>query len=347
MMADLDIQPGDSGGPLFSLEGKLVGIDSSAGSIPGFNRFPAIERFVESRDRLEKGEQWGDFENGPGNNSHSELGIRPDVIEQLTQLLGKRFKERHRPTVRFVLSKTNEKGEAEIDSGTLVNFLAEPALSLSAGSEIGYGLDDPNLVAMLPNIPDTAAGALALMAGKEKVGQAVHIAPGEFLTKASSLPDEKAGLQIRAGKKAVEVKVMAEDEDYDLALLRTNDQVNLPQVVFPNTMPEIVAATPLIGRDGQGLVVWNIATDQARPVTKKRSIGPLNDKTLISKHRAPYPLAIRHALPLYAEDAVTPVYDLQGHFIGIHIARLSRTMGLIIPADVLEKRLEILHQSPD
>ena len=44
----------------------------------------------------------------------------------------------------------------------------------------------------------------------------------------------------------------------------------------------------------------------------------------------------------------TPVFDEEGHFIGIHIARYSRAMGLIIPAEQLrDQAMRLLDPAPE
>ena len=50
---------GDSGGPLFDLDGKLVGIHSSIGDSIAENRHVTMEDFARDYDRLKRGEQWG------------------------------------------------------------------------------------------------------------------------------------------------------------------------------------------------------------------------------------------------------------------------------------------------
>ncbi|MCL2646791.1 MAG: S1C family serine protease [Phycisphaerales bacterium] len=59
---------GDSGGPVFDLDGKLVGINSRIGASTSANLHVPIDTFVETWDRLAKGEEWGGasfLEGGP------------------------------------------------------------------------------------------------------------------------------------------------------------------------------------------------------------------------------------------------------------------------------------------
>lgn len=59
LITDAVLIGGDSGGPLFDLDGKLIGIHSSIGDSITENRHVRIERFREDWDRLVRGEAWG------------------------------------------------------------------------------------------------------------------------------------------------------------------------------------------------------------------------------------------------------------------------------------------------
>jgi serine protease Do len=57
--SDCTVSGGDSGGPLFNLDGKLIGIHSSIGERLEENRHVPVAAFKESWDRMEKGDVWG------------------------------------------------------------------------------------------------------------------------------------------------------------------------------------------------------------------------------------------------------------------------------------------------
>lgn len=59
LVTDCTLSGGDSGGPLFNLDGKLIGIHSSIGWQVAENRHVPMQAFKENWDRLMKGDSWG------------------------------------------------------------------------------------------------------------------------------------------------------------------------------------------------------------------------------------------------------------------------------------------------
>ncbi|HUO10784.1 MAG TPA: trypsin-like peptidase domain-containing protein [Phycisphaerae bacterium] len=59
MGTDCPLINGDSGGPVFDLDGRLIGINSRIGATTTTNIHVPIDTFEETWDRLAKGEEWG------------------------------------------------------------------------------------------------------------------------------------------------------------------------------------------------------------------------------------------------------------------------------------------------
>jgi len=73
---DCTLIGGDSGGPLFDLDGKLVGINSSIGWSWKNNNHAGVDGFREDWDRLLAGESWGTLQMNPLANPETPvLGI--------------------------------------------------------------------------------------------------------------------------------------------------------------------------------------------------------------------------------------------------------------------------------
>jgi serine protease Do len=61
VMTDAVLVGGDSGGPLFDLDGKLVGIHSRIGNSTSANMHVPIDKFTNDWARLAAGEEWNEL----------------------------------------------------------------------------------------------------------------------------------------------------------------------------------------------------------------------------------------------------------------------------------------------
>jgi len=76
LTTDCTLIGGDSGGPLFDLDGKIVGIHSSIGTPLTTNNHAGVDGFREDWDRLLVGETWGELSMNPfANPEMPVLGI--------------------------------------------------------------------------------------------------------------------------------------------------------------------------------------------------------------------------------------------------------------------------------
>ncbi len=65
LTTDCTLIGGDSGGPLYDLDGKVVGINSSIGQSLKNNNHAGVDGFKEDWDRLVAGEVWGELQMNP------------------------------------------------------------------------------------------------------------------------------------------------------------------------------------------------------------------------------------------------------------------------------------------
>lgn len=76
LTTDCTLIGGDSGGPLFDLDGRVVGINSSIGESLSNNNHAGVTGFGADWDRLVAGEKWGELELNPlANPERPVLGI--------------------------------------------------------------------------------------------------------------------------------------------------------------------------------------------------------------------------------------------------------------------------------
>jgi len=349
LLSDCNIQPGDSGGPLFSMDGKLIGIDSSAGKILGFNVFAAIDQYHADRKRLLKGERWGDPEKAPDGAEFKRVSMTAEKVAKVEKEFLRRIKIGYPPTIDLLRTLKNVDGSVELSQKELLGHMPGVVIAIDRDQPLSLGLDDPRLVKQLTTLSADAGRGIPLYCGASVFGYGTAIDARHIVTKASLLPKKKNIFLMGSGKHPIPLRRAGSDATWDLALLEVGNPVKLPVVKWPPPKtPSVEAGDLLQTKDSANRTIWNVATDKARAVPENPTVGPIKDKSLVSKRRAPYPLGIRHALPLFARDAGMPVFNERGEFVGMHIARLCRTLGLIVPAEPLRRRCsEMLARSAE
>ena len=82
---------GDSGGPLFNLEGKLIAIHSSIGDTVVENRHVTTASFIRDWEKLKQGQKWGklpDLNDPETHKRRGKIGIRLDLTKSFCLIKG-------------------------------------------------------------------------------------------------------------------------------------------------------------------------------------------------------------------------------------------------------------------
>jgi serine protease Do len=135
---DCTLVGGDSGGPLFDLSGKVIGINSRIAGSLNSNMHVPVSTFKETWDRLVKSDEWGHF---PGNNPYIGVKGEPDVSEaKIASVSPKSPAEKAKVLPGDIIVKIDDQDVP--DFATLVRIVAEHqpgddvVLSVKRGEEI-------------------------------------------------------------------------------------------------------------------------------------------------------------------------------------------------------------------
>lgn len=89
LVTDCALIGGDSGGPLFDLDGKLIGIHSSIGNNIAINRHVSVDTYKQCWDKLVAGKQWGNLpslnSNPDTDKSEKRAGLGVSIEPSQTQ----------------------------------------------------------------------------------------------------------------------------------------------------------------------------------------------------------------------------------------------------------------------
>jgi len=109
--SDINIQPGDSGGPVFDLKGDLVAINSSSATKLNFSILTSLSNYHIQSNAYISGKRWGDPKLSPTHSDFLKVDFTPSRLKKIELELFKRADSHHAPTTDFFRSNlTNHKG---------------------------------------------------------------------------------------------------------------------------------------------------------------------------------------------------------------------------------------------
>lgn len=312
------VMRGDSGGPLFNLEGKLIGINCAMQGDLEENFFAPVDRIKKNWKKLlktvndnpytfnsksNKGDNYDPYSAYECNTAPSMK--KPFVIEGgkkgLTQIINKAAKITQNPVVK-IKSIVVGRGELEV-YGTIV--------------------------------------------GKE----------GYILSKSSCVGEKNLYCELPTGNQ-VNAEIIGRDQANDLVLIKIEAGMLSPVDMDKAVHAEVGQLLGTIGTNGKvicsgllGVETMNIPKNIFTKIKTKTKSDGFNTKHIssyedVSRRRCDFPAVFVHDMPLRLNEYGSPVVNLKGEVIGINIAREDRTGSLAIPIDKVAEVVRTIIESP-
>ncbi len=353
VQSDCALVGGDSGGPLFDLDGKVIGINSRIGGAMSMNFHVPIDIFHENWDRLAAGESWA-LSIPQRDGDDVKVALRGAVDATAPCVV--RVKYDGKPVALgtivgphgWVVTKASELGDKQIvcilpdakelearvvgvDSQFDIAMLKIDATDLPAitwemqSPEVGHWVATPGpepepLALGVISVPRLAipatSGVLGVRLGDEHNGAVIEsILPGT--------PAEKAGIQ--AGDVITHVNGKE---------ITTRDElVNTIRAYRPGT-----TVTVTLRRGEEHLEISIALASPSTPNHQRRE--QMNRLGVgVSGRRDDFPIVLQHDSVLKPTDCGGPLVNLNGRAVGVNIARGGRVETYAIPTDVLVPRM--------
>ncbi len=353
VQSDCPLVGGDSGGPLFDLDGKVIGINSRIGGAMSMNFHVPIDIFHESWDRLAAGEAWA-LPIPQRDGADVKIAFREAVsaVAACTVRVKHDGKDVALGTIvgphGWIVTKASELGEKQIvcvlpderelearvvgiDETFDLAMLRVDASDLPAidweeePAEVGQwvaaaGLGQEPLAIGVVSVPQLAipamSGVLGVRLGDEENGVVVEDV-------ISDSPAEKVGIQAGDVITHVDGKETATREE----LIRT------VRTYRPGTTVSVT-----IRRGDETLDISVTLAPVSTPGHQRRE--QMNRMGVgVSERRDDFPKVLQHDTVLKPTDCGGPLVNLNGRVVGVNIARGGRVETYAIPSDVLVPRM--------
>ncbi len=344
LQSDCPLVGGDSGGPLFDLDGKVIGINSRIGSSVLQNFHVPIEIFDHNWERLVKGDVWeAEVPTRSGDDMKATLTELVANAGQCAVRILSDDKEVALGTIvgpdGWILTKASElKGkvvcrldeqrqwEAQVvgvdprfDLAMLkVDAVLEPRIQWVMNKpEVGQwvatpGPDGKPLAIGVVSVPRRAIplipGALGVVFTDGDEGAEIE----RVLPKS---PAEKAGLQVKDVIKAINGRLAASRADL---------------IKLVKQLPPGAAITLKVLRSAQELDLKATLGKIESPGTRQRDMQ--NSLGVgVSRRRDNFPVVLQHDSVLRPTDCGGPLVDLSGKVVGVNIARGGAQKPIVCP----------------
>jgi S1-C subfamily serine protease len=348
IQTDCPLISGDSGGPLFDLSAKVIGINSRIGGPVSMNFHVPIDIFHKHWERLKKSEVWKD--DVPGRDCTEVKAAFRKVIAGAGKCVIQ-IKCDGKDTVLgtivgpdgWVLTKASElKGRVvcrlrdgrDLDA-RIVGM--DPRFDLAV-----LKIDATDLPKIIWNLKKPAVGQWVATPGLKEDPLAVGVV--SVVQRRIPPPRGSLGVVLVEGDGGVKLKTVLPKGPADKAGLKANDVITHVDGKPTKTPMELVAVLKqrrpgqvvklTVKRGDKTLNVSVTLMKLVTPATRKRDLLNRTGGG-ISKRHDDFPVVLQHDTVLRPADCGSPLVDLDGKALGVNIARGGRTETYCVPAGAL------------
>ncbi len=353
VQSDCPLVGGDSGGPLFNLDGEVIGINSRIGGAMSMNFHVPIDVFHENWDRLLAGEAWAiSVPERDGADVKAAFREAVGAIAACTVRVKHDGKEVALGTIvgphGWVVTKASELGDKQI------MCILPNAKELEARV---VGIDETFDLAML-RIDASDLPAIALEQSPSEVGQWVAaagvgqepLAIGVISVPRLAIPAMSGVLGVRLGEEenGVIVEGVVSESPAEKVGIQAGDVITHVDGKQTTTREELMSAirayrpgttiTVTIRREDETLDVSVTLAPLSTPDHQRRE--QMNRMGVgVSGRRDDFPAVLQHDTVLKPTDCGGPLVNLNGRVVGVNIARGGRVETYAIPSDTLVPKM--------
>ncbi|MEO6682920.1 MAG: trypsin-like peptidase domain-containing protein [Ginsengibacter sp.] len=377
------MEPGDSGGPLFDLLGRVIGIRSTIYISEEDNFDVPIDVFRKYWNALELG---GEFKQLPKaqdipadpfvkemvrGSEGFEKKLHPLLLESDAYAVNIKSKivGKEQTVLATVLTVKGINGQLRNKEGLLISKSSlvgdDPMVTLKNGSIISAKIlsRDPELDLVLLQVTHSFKKGVNLFSSNLKGPD--YASPGSFIFSAgvdNSRSLSVVGTQPFSLKRTNTSRVI-----FGASLEKTNEKIFFKSTSGPAVMAGLKPGDQLISIDDykltdpsefahvlssrepgdtvtilslrdntehtQQVILWPMQGNEGKRLSERFAGGK-------SQRRDGFTNIFAHDTSLKPSECGGPVFDLQGNFLGINIARYSRTSSLTMTASDIRKFVE-------
>lgn len=376
------MKPGDSGGPLFNLNGEVVGVCSYINKEIDGNFYSSVENVKKNWKRLISGETINHKKvNYDDSITQAPNTVNPFVLKGGKKTLVKVLSEKNKTIYKAVV-EIRSIHDSSIEKITLGSIFSKDGYIVAKSSEIGEDQIYCTLyngsmfqASLIGRDKDNDLAVLKIKT-KEKLNsidittkQLVYV--GEIL--GTVLNNERVGWSGIVGLEAdvistrnigylgvdfkqsgeATIKSVSDGQAANKAGLLSDDKIIEFNLVSIGDFEDLIKALSDT-KPGQKVVITILRDDAVMNidvVLGERDFSEhkhhIADNVITNRVKDGFPYAYTHDMPLDINQCGTPLINLDGKVVGLNISRRNRVSSLAIPLEHLEKVLSQILRTPE